>query len=473
MSTVTGGGRSRCIRGSSTAFALATVVWLISFAWRYADERLYADSSYYLVQVINEGGFRIEHGRWVLALAQWAPLLGVKLCLPVAVLIKAHSLNSALWLIGCVSFAHRVLRSPQAVMALVAVHVIGLAHGLFCPVFELYYGADLVILFHGVWHAAHLARSLRRALLVTFFIGAIASHPFGALLMLAMVAMDRGYRGRIALPVLSVVFLCYGVLHLFTLSAYEKDHYSDMLSASEPGVLAGIYSLERLTAWGAYALRHYPDVLGLSLVALFALLRTDRYWKAVCFVGTLVVLHAVISVKIPAFEHDRYREQVNFAATSWVVLVSCLEVLPLHKYRWHLLACLSIAMGYRVVRAERLACHYAERTAYIEGLISEARAAGMRKATGPWNMEFGTAHEKIDLSWSTSVESLLLSSRSGAEGTVSVITQEDRAFEDVAARLDGLIFRRWEIMPPGWLNARYFSTPAGRYVALPSTWPAP
>ncbi|MBK7945407.1 MAG: hypothetical protein IPJ85_08915 [Flavobacteriales bacterium] len=77
---------------------LATLAYLIVFAWRFADERLYADSGYYLARVINEGGFRIEHGRWVLAFSQLLPLAGAKLGLGMKALILVHSLNNVVWL---------------------------------------------------------------------------------------------------------------------------------------------------------------------------------------------------------------------------------------------------------------------------------------------------------------------------------------------------------------------------------------
>jgi len=82
-------------------FSSAVLLFLAVFAWRFADERLYSDSGYYLARVINEGSFRVEHGRWVLALSQVLPLIGVKLGLPVTALIKLHSLNNVVWLAGC------------------------------------------------------------------------------------------------------------------------------------------------------------------------------------------------------------------------------------------------------------------------------------------------------------------------------------------------------------------------------------
>ncbi|HRH39153.1 MAG TPA: hypothetical protein PK760_12445, partial [Flavobacteriales bacterium] len=55
--------------GTSERIILRTLAWSIVaflglFAWRFAEERLYTDSGYYLARVINEGWFHVEHGRW-------------------------------------------------------------------------------------------------------------------------------------------------------------------------------------------------------------------------------------------------------------------------------------------------------------------------------------------------------------------------------------------------------------------------
>ena len=134
----------------STALGLCAVVLglLVLFAWRYADERLYADSGYYLFRVVNESSFHIEHGRWVLALAQALPLVGVKLGLPMGAVIHLHSLANVVFLMLSMIYALVLLKDRRTALLLAMAQVIGLAHGLFCPVFELYYGVALVLLFH-------------------------------------------------------------------------------------------------------------------------------------------------------------------------------------------------------------------------------------------------------------------------------------------------------------------------------------
>lgn len=85
--------------------------------------------------------------------------------------------------------------------------------------------------------------------------------------------------------------------------------------------------------------------------------------------------------------------------------------------------------------------------------------------------DLGPANDLVDLSWSTSVESLLLSASAGPERTISLITYLDEEHEDNSAHLDEFFFRRWEIMDTTALNRAYFRSPAGRYTRIDHPMP--
>jgi hypothetical protein len=453
---------------------LPWAIWafLLAFAWRFADERLYSDSGYYLSRVINEGSFRIEHGRWVLALGQLLPLIGVKLGLSMKALILLHSLNNVLWLGACMLFAGRVLRDRTAVLALACVHVIGLTHGLFCPIFELYYGVDLLILFHSSCRSTQLAPTLRWTLLVLFFLGAITSHFFGMLLAVGMLAIERIWRDRRMAMVLAGLLIGMLIVRALTLSVYERSGLEFLSDFLDPAKLLALISPARLGEFITYLTIHYADVFVLSLLAAIVLLRQGQRWTALSFFAMLVLVHVLASLFLPGFIHDRYREQVNFATTTWVIAVWCFHVLPLLRWKGMALALLIAAAGFRMVRAEWIAPWYEQRTALTEARIDLAHTLGMQKAIVHAPVYFGPPHHLIDLSWSTSVESLLLSAKEGPQSTVSLITTQDLDLPEVRAQLDRFIFRRWDILDPSWLDARYFQAPKGRYVPLPGD-PAP
>lgn len=463
----TGMGTDRFASAIARWFPLAVLAFLAVFALRYADERLYSDSGYYLARVINEGTFRIEHGRWVLALSQMLPLLGVKLGLGLRALILLHSLNNVVWLGTCMLFAGRALRNRDAVIALAAVHLIGLTHGLFCPIFELYYGVDLLILFLAVRRCEGLSPAWRWPLLLLLFAGAISSHFLALLLAFGAVAVEKAWKDRRLLVVLIALTSSVLIVRVLTLSVYEQSGLEFLADFRDPQKLLGLFAIARIEEFIGYLAIHYADLVILAVAACTMLWRAGERWSMVVLLGGLFVLHVLGGLFLPGFIHDRYREQVNFGTTAWILVVIGLRVLPLARWRMTMLAMLAAAGLFRMVRAEWIARWYAERTSLTEARIAEAQERGLSKAIVHAPEYFGPPHHLIDLSWSTSVESLLLSSRNGPQGTVSLITTEDLDLPEVRAQLDRFIFRRWDILDPSWLDPRYFNAPAGRYAPLP------
>ncbi|HRH37511.1 MAG TPA: hypothetical protein PK760_04155, partial [Flavobacteriales bacterium] len=125
--------------------------------------------------------------------------------------------------------------------------------------------------------------------------------------------------------------------------------------------------------------------------------------------------------------------------------------------------------AYRVFEAERVAASYVQRTQWQRDRIAEAHEQGLRKAiveTG--NIEFGTSEDRVGLYWSTGVESLLLSAKEGPDRTVSVITTDDLQEPAVISGLDQLVLRRWDVLDPGYLDARWFAPLSGRYQLMRS-----
>ena len=448
------------------AYALGVLVFLGWFAWRFAPERLYSDSGYYLFHVVNEGGFHIEHGRWVLALSQLLPWLGVKLGLPLSQLIVLHSLNNVIFLMLSLVFVIGVLKDLRSGLALSAIHLVGLTHGLFCPIFELYYGVALIVVFRAVLRKERLAAPWRWGLLSVLFLGILSSHFLGVLLVLGVLFIDRSWRDRRLFILLMVLFLAHLAWHSLTMSAYERERLGFIDPLGRPTQLLDLFSLERLLALGGYLLRKYPDLLAVVLFCVAALWRNKRRWELLVFHVVLLVLYVLIGLYHPDLGYDRYSEQLNFAFAAWVVLVLCHPELRPPRGPIPVLTLIVLATLFRMAEAVRVAPFYEARTAWHRDRIEQAHDLSLTKGIVRADLEFGTPHDHVDMSWSTSVESLLLSSCSGPERTVSLITDWDVQFEDVSTKLDSFIFRRWDVMDPAALDRVYFTPPEGRYVLM-------
>ena len=459
--------------GTSERIILRTLAWSIVaflglFAWRFAEERLYTDSGYYLARVINEGWFHVEHGRWVLVFSQLLPFIGLKLGLAMKALILLHSLNNIVWLAACMAFALRVLRDERAALLLALTHLIGLTHGLFCPIYELYYGVDLLILVHALWRSDQPRSAWKWGFMIVAFALTISSHFFTALLAVAFFSIDRLWRDRRTFLVLLTTGTVVLLARMITISAYERDGLAFLKQLLHPTELLGLFTGERFALTGSYLFTHYADVCLLSVLVVIGLRRKATRLEFILFIAVLLSLYVLISLRAPDFVHDRYREQFNFAVIAWVLFVAVRYLMTGGRWRTIVLIAFCLCAALRMVEAERMAPYYTERTALIEAEIATARDVGMSKAIVSAQAYFGPPDHLIDLSWSTPVESLLLSAEAGPSATVSLITTGDLATAEVKENLDHLVFRRWDVMDSAWLNPLYFNPPQGRYVLLPA-----
>lgn len=447
-------------------FILGSLTYLLIFAWRFRAERLHTDSGYYLAQVIADHGFHIEHGRWVLALAQVLPLAGVCSGATMGWLVLLHSLNNVLWTLGLIAFAWYVLNNRTAAVLLAAVHLLGLTHGLFCPVFELYYGVDLLILAVALARDQRLRPSVRWGLAGICWAMGINSHFLGlgmGIALFSMVAFPRKRALLLASAGIVVLVLAYKFI---SLSSYESERLLVLQDVMDPEKTLRLFAPSRLGDMAVYMLVHYADMVVLALLLLYVLVR-ERQWSTLLgWLAWGLVFHVLAGSIKPGTYHDRYLEQVNFVQVAWTLLIGGHVLLALPRYgRWMLLFLLA-AGAYRITLDERVARYYQDRTSHIEHLIERADEHGVRKAIAIAPRYFGTEQDIVQLEWSLSVESLLLSARRGPQATISVISSEDVTYGDNAAHLDDFIFRRWEVMDTSWLDPHYFRAPRGPYTPI-------
>lgn len=394
------------------------------------------------------------------------PLAGLGFGTSLGWLVLLHSLNNVFWVAGLVAFAWYVLRNRTAAILLTAVHLVGLTHGLFCPVFELYYGVDLLILAIALAQDEHLRPSVRWVLAAACWAVGINSHFLGLGLGVALFSMLSFPRKRVLLPAASGVIALVLAYKFISLSSYESERLLVLGDVVDPGKVLPLFSPSRLSDLIGYMLVHYADMAALALFLLYMLVR-ERQWKPLLgWLAWGLLFHVLAGSIKPGTYHDRYLEQVNFVQGAWTLIVGGHLLLALPQYRRWMLLFLLVAGGYRIVMDERVAPYYQARTAHIEQLIGRTHDRGLRKGIAIAPRYFGTEQDIVQLEWSLSVESLLLSARRGPQATVSIITTEDAAYGDNAKHLGEFIFRRWEVMDSNWLDPRYFLAPEGTYTPL-------
>ena len=403
----------------------------------------------------------------MLFLAELPAVIGLKLGASLSTLILLHSLANVIFLVACTLFAGLVLKDRRAVLLLALAQLIGLAHGLFCPVFELYYGVGLVLLFHATATNDHLNGWIKLAITTLLFVLALGSHPMAwALLLGSFILLDHRQR-RPLIPTLAIISLVFAIVRGSSLSGYETAQFTFLQRLAFPSLVLDLFTPAALLDRTQSALLHFPDVLALSIFTTGVLWRNDRRRAVIIFLAGLVLLYVITGLYLPADPHDRYREQVYFAFAAWTLLVIMLQLWPLHNWRPAVLLLVILCVGFRMVTAERIAVLYTARTQWHYALIADARQQGLTKAImDPGVITFGTAQDHVSPYWSTGVECLLLSAKEGPSGTVSVITTDDAEH----FRLDeypDIIVVRWDLaFAPDAPNARYFRFANSSYERL-------
>ena len=441
---------------------------LMFFAVRFADERLYADSGYYLLRTINEGSFHIEHGRWVLAIAEAPALVASLLGTSMDAVIVVYSITNILFLALGIAYALFVLEDRRTALLLAMIHVIGLAHGLFCPVFELYYGVALLVLcIATVWNT-HVRSKYRAVLSFLLFIGALSSHPMvWALILGSLLLLNPSQRRSILRPAL-VIMIAFAMFRGFTMSAYEAGQLAFLQRFAFPALVVGLLAPDVLMEQARRIILHYPDVLVLSTFCVVVLWWNRQRRAAIIHLLGLFALYLAVGLYLPEPTHDRYREQVDFAFTAWTFIVILLSVWEITVWRPALLTVFVACLGFRLAYIGSIAPSYSARTTWEKELIADARHQGMHKAIiDPMNTAFGTLDDRVAPYWSLGVESLLLSAKDGPERAVSIITTDDLQCPGVPENLDKVVMRCWDVLDPEALSARYFQLGSGSYFRLP------
>ncbi|MFN3876148.1 MAG: HK97 family phage prohead protease, partial [Flavobacteriales bacterium] len=120
-------------------------------------------------------------------------------------------------------------------------------------------------------------------------------------------------------------------------------------------------------------------------------------------------------------------------------------------------------------RTEPLPLCWQHRPEQRIGWVEQARGIGLSKAVAFQASGFGRDGHLVELAWSVPVESMLISSKQGPQGTVSIITAQDIPATDALERTDMFVLRRWDLMPTSWLDRRWFGlTQGARYGELPA-----
>lgn len=433
----------------------------------FAQERLFMDASYYLFQVVNNGSFHIELQRFILVFGQIVPWIGVHLGLPLSAIIVLTSVGYVMYYYLIFLVCWLRYRLPISGIVLIMIQVLGVIHGYFTPVFELYLAAGILILYDTVFRLER--PSWRKDLvLVVLQIIILLSHPM-AIFLWALVVWRNVY-SRPAFPwklIIGMILLA-GLIYLAKaplIDSYESDKFNYLLGQLKDwDAYQPLFHFSYWIRLVQYLVTYYWEVLILLASSVIILWRRKAF--RLLFAGLAVIIFVIVvnQVAYNGLLSGRYMEQVYFPMVVIAILLGLWSWGELNNlWKWSYLIVMVLLITARVGRIWNVSDQFQERNAQFHRLIEYARDQGGSK----WL----TTTENLSRSynwgnWSIPVETLLISAMDGPDKTVNIALVDTTDNLKKEPPRDAFIFRLDEVYPVRSLNNKYFKLSAGPYAWL-------
>lgn len=442
---------------------------LLALSIVLARERvLFVDSAAQLFELIQRGTFVIYDHRYTMAVTQLLPLAGIKLGLPLPVLVVLYS--AAAPLIAYLAFlllAYRVKDVPLALLLLFPMLCIRhtFFHGI-SETFSLMVYATLLLA---------LLRHRHNTLLHAFGIAlctlaCVFMHPIGmffVFFLLGYHVVDTvvSHAGRIVslqTMVMTITLVAAVIVKMQLPSGHDADYMPSVADAlyllTHPSELHVVHHLFERVA----DLYLYPVVL--YAVALFWHIRRRQWlrmgWGLAFNLGffllTAVVYHA-----------DASHICVERAWLPLVFFASVPFVCEYRSRRPHLMLLVFAALLlFSYGKIADSSKHYRQRLKELHAIVDRGRRKGYRKLVA----EYPTVDSRFRVhSWATAFETLMLSSMHSPDSTATLYLEElsydpdNPDYQEFDAFLAVPWNRLWHYSS---LDPRYFRLPSQSYVLV-------
>lgn len=446
--------------------ALALLV-MGTFAVHFAKERLYADAGYFLVRVIDEEGFHVINHRWLMPLIQWLPLLGVKLNLGLPAIVVLYSLGNVVLAAVTFLFTGIVLRDRVHALVLLATQFIGLSQALFCPVFEPYYGAILLIMLRAVLRNDHLSVRIRWPMAMTLFVLVATCHFLGLLVLLFMLTLDRIWRRPLFLWSFAAALVLAMAHRFLALSTYESGAFDTVLDRLRHEGLGWAFAPGRLWGHGIQAFCHYPEVILIALAAIWQAWQLKAWWALAVFLTGHLVIYSLVSLYFPDGTHDRYRETLDYTHVVWTLISAAWAMERSACWERWAFWLFPVILVLRTAWAIHVGATFTARMVWMEERIAAAHAQGVTRALDP------TSHKLIPPGLNNAplyvpapFEYLILSAMDGPEGTIVMVAYDGPPPSEEQLQKIEAALRKEGIMLPERADGRYFHIPKGPFKVM-------
>ena len=434
-------------------------------------ERLFVDCGYYIFYAINDQFFRVDHHRYVLAISQLLPLIGMYAGAGLKSILITYSLSHVLFYYVLFLIVEYRFNDLGAGAAILLIQTIGQLYLYFSPMLEICYGAGLLIPFYVLlnrtdrnrWHWFWL-------IFLEFMI--LTSHPENFIIFFFVVAMhmlQNGFQRKLH-PTLVVLFFVLMIIKIFSFSEYESNKVNYMMKQDENKLYQNFFSPDYVKGILHVLYAYFWELVVFFFITAVVLLKEKKWKQFLLFVSTVVGTIVLINVTNYANEFSRYRESLYNPLVP-VIVIGFIHFFYNHisslwkKVAFVLLLCMIVNRIFLIYEYSK---PFTQRIAQMENIILHARQnVGSKFMVNLENCE----RKNWQLNWSYPLETIMLSSLEKGSKTICVATDED--MQNIKASLpvneQTSIITRWDIRYDTSFNNTYFNLEHGNYIALTTT----
>jgi len=432
------------------------------FAIYLFEERLLADSGYYIFKVINYRSFWVEHNRFILIFSQFIPFLGVKLGFELKTILCLYSIGHIIFFYLIFLISRYYYKNKEAGILLLLIQTLGIMSGFFVPMFELYYGAGLLVLFLTILVYSHRKSDWIILLTLSFFI--LTGHPLASIIMLFILALHAADQKAkyIKHYIIFVTFIvAVFIFKKYTASEYEQGKTTAFIN----NLLHADYNFKYIRLLSIFLFKYYKELIFIELATLIFLIFSKNFFKLtiiiIAFLGTL----AIVNISFYGFEQSRYQEQVYFSLSF---IVAYPFIIYLVKNKNQTLKILFSGLAFILIII-RIAGIWNDSNNFT-GRVNEIKSNIEQLAVFP-ERKFAVKKEglKYNPNWSYPIETMFFSSYGlNNNRTITICTDEDINYHDNKSVLlpSQYLFRRWELFDVNTLNTRYFKLDSLSYILV-------
>lgn len=428
----------------------------------FFKERLFADSSYMIFKTINKGWFHMEHGRPAHALTQVLPLIGYALNLPLKVLLILYSVGQVVLYYLLYLVFSRFLASRVAIIALLGVMLIGQSWLYYIPMLEITLGGALAVLVVSIMRLEKWKDDKWLILLLLSYWMILTSHPLNYLLAAIIVfadLLDQGWKPKLHYAMIAF----FGIALFIEWLGHDAYEAQKIVGLSESG-LVKLTSLSFMKDAFLLLIKNYWSIMILGIWMSVGFLRRKRVALSLIWPGSFLVLFLAAVYRWDISQDDWYTELVFQPWATISLILFCFYYLntfslKVQQNTQKAFALLFIGLAISIVYNSSFMTHRSTQlvnlTDHLQYQKIDKAKIDLRNIERPYN----------NWVWSAPVEALLLSAIDGPKESVSIITEEDLAYNYNKSRSNdsNFVFRKFDLMSYAELNPLYFHLEKGPY----------